>query len=79
MAEIYSTGAIFGLNPIQDLKYRGVMILTARLFIWTSLFRMSLIEGQEIIHYFFERVISTGMLTLDAYWLTLIYKKLRNK
>ena len=79
MAEIYSTGAIFKLNPTQDLKYRGFMILTVRLFIWTSLFRMSLIEGQEIIHYFFERVISTGMLTLDAYWLTLIYKKLRNK
>ena len=79
MVEIYSTGAIFGLNPIQDLKYRGVMILTARLFIWTSLFRMSLIEGQENVYVIFPVVISTGMLTLDAYWLTLIYKKLRNK
>lgn len=77
MAEIYSTGAIFKLNPIQDLKYRGFMILTVRLFIWTSLFRMSLIEGQEFVHYLFERVISTGMLVLDAYWLSLIYKKLR--
>ena len=79
MAEIYSTGAIFKLNPIQDLKYRGVMILTARLFIWTSLFRMSLIEGQEMIYVIFPAMISTGMLTLDAYWLALIYKKLRNK
>jgi len=79
MAEIYSTGAIFGLTPKQDLKYRAFMILTVRLFIWTSLFRMSWIDGQERIHYFFEKVISIGMLTLDAYWLTLIYKKLRNK
>ena len=78
MAEIYSTGAIFGLTPKQDLKYRAFMILTARLFIWTSLFRMSLIEGQEMMYVLFPAMISTGMLTLDAYWLTLIYKKLQN-
>ncbi len=78
MAEIYSTGAIFGLTPKQDLKYRAFMILTVRLFIWTSLFRMSLIEGQEMMDVLFPALISTGMLTLDAYWLTLIYKKLQN-
>ena len=79
MAELYSTGALFGLNPIQDLKYRALMICTVRLFIWTTLFRMSLIVNQEFVDMAFERVVSVGMLTLDAYWLKSIYVKLRNK
>ena len=79
MAEIYSTGAIFKLDPIQNLKYRAFMILTVRLFIWTALFRISLIENQEFLYVLFPRVISVGMLSLDAYWLKLIYVKLLTK
>jgi hypothetical protein len=78
MSEIYSTGAIFKLNPNQDLKYRAFMILTVRLFIWTTLFRMSFIDGQEFIHIFFEKIVSIGMVCLDAYWLKLIYNKMKN-
>ncbi len=77
MAEIYSTGAIFKLNPVQDLKYRAFMISTVRLFIWISLFRMSLIEGQDFVYVIFERTVSIGMLSLDAYWLKLIYTKIK--
>jgi hypothetical protein len=76
MAEIYSTGAMFQLSPRADLKYRGFMIMTVRLFVWISLFRMSLLANQDFTNIVFQRIVSIGMLSLDAYWLKLIVQKL---
>lgn len=76
MAEIYSTGALFNLSPRNDLKYRAVMITTIRLFVWISLFRMSLLDNQDMINIGFQRTVSIGMLSLNAYWLKLIVQKL---
>jgi hypothetical protein len=78
MAEIYSTGALFRLTPANDLKYRATIIITIRLFIWTTLFRTSFTENQEFIHVIMPLIISSSMLLLDAYWLKLIYAKVRN-
>jgi hypothetical protein len=76
MAEVYSTGALFYLSPTNDLRYRAFLLMTIRLFIWISLFRMSFLGNQTLLHICFMRSVSTGMLALDGYWLKLIYAKL---
>jgi hypothetical protein len=76
VAEVYSTGALFGLSPRRNLQFRAWTILTVRLFVWTMLFRVSFVEGQTVAAAAMQRTCSVCMLGLDLHWLRQIRAKL---